>query len=398
MNLDALFHFDAFWEHDARDHFVLLMCIDSSIIWMTPISTEAIFSMRSHWFSLLLLFSLFAQTHGREPLVHVSLAKENRIVTFRLSDKDGTLTQVDSVMVNGGPGALAYHPTLPILFASIRSMGNLASFRVEESSGKLIHINEIQAGADPAYLSVDKSGKLLMSAYYREGKIIVHSINQQGVIGKELQSISTDECAHAIVPDSTGRYWFAPHTRSNAIFQFTLDDAAMRLIENEKPKVLRKPNTGPRHLWFHPRIDFAYSSDEQGNSVSTYALDTASGVLSLRQTLSTLPETVTEAKANSTSDIEVHPSGQFVYVANRGHDSIARYAVDPDNGMLTLLGNTPTEPTTRSFNIDPKGRFLIAAGQASGNLAVFQIDPKSGELRRVHTVLVGMAPWWVTIR
>lgn len=354
--------------------------------------------MQHHSFPLLILFLIVAKVHGSEPLVHISLAKEERIVTLRLSNKDGTLTPVDSVMVDGGPGALAYHPTLPILFASIRSIGNLASFRVDESSGKLTRINEIPAGADPAYLSVDRSGKLLMSAYYREGKITLHAIKANGAIGNELQSIYTDERAHAIVSDRTGRYWFAPHTRPNAIFQFTLDDRAKRLVENEKPKLLRKPNTGPRHLWFHPKIDFAYSSDEQGSSVSTYALDTASGVLSLRQTLSTLPRAGTDATANSTSHIEVHPSGKFVYVANRGHDSIARYAVNPRDGMLTHLGNTPTEATTRSFNIAPGGRFLIAAGQTSGNLAVFQINSEEGHLKRLNTLLVGKTPWWVTIR
>jgi len=354
--------------------------------------------MQPYWFPALICFMITATIHGSEPLVHVSLAKEHRIVTYRLSERDGTLTLVDSVTVNGGPGALAYHPTLPLLFASIRSTGNLASFRVDTSTGKLTSINEIPAGADPAYLSVDKSGQLLMSAYYRAGKILVHAIKENGTLGEELQSISTDERAHAIVPDRSGRYWFVPHTRPNAIFQFVLNAGAKSLVENKQPKLLRKSNTGPRHLWFHPSLDFAYSSDEQGCSVSTYALDNTSGTLSLEQTLSTLPETEGHVNTNSTSDIEVHPSGHFVYVANRGHDSIARYAVNPNDGLLKRLGNTPTEQTTRSFNIDPSGQFLIAAGQASGNLAVFQINPKSGDLKRLHTLIAGKTPWWVIIR
>ena len=354
--------------------------------------------MQSYWFPFLTCFLITATLHGREPLVHVSLAKENRIVTYRLSQVTGTLTLVDSVTVNGGPGALTYHPTLPIMYASIRSTGNLASFRVDASTGKLTSINEKPAGADPAYLSVDKSGNLLMSAYYRAGKILVHSIEENGAIGKELQSISTDERAHAIVPDRSGRYWFVPHTRPNTIFQFVLNNGGKSLVENKQPKLLRKPNTGPRHLWFHPNLDFAYSSDEQGCTVSTYSLNNANGTLSLQQTLSTLPKIDARASSNSTSDIEVHPSGRFVYVANRGHDSIARYAVNPDDGLLKRLGNTTTEQTTRSFNIDPSGRFLVAAGQASGNLAVFQINQRSGDLQRLQTLLVGKAPWWVIIR
>lgn len=354
--------------------------------------------MQSYWFPFLISVLISATIQGREPLVHVSLAKENRIVTYRLNQGKGSLKLTDSLTVNGGPGALAYHPTLPILYASIRSTGNLASFGVDTSTGRLTSINERHAGADPAYLSVDKSGNLLMSAYYRAGKILVHSLNENGSIGKELQSISTDERAHAIVPDRSGRYWFAPHTRPNAIFQFVLNNGENSLVQNKQPKLLRKANTGPRHLWFHPSLDLAYSSDEQGCTVSTYALNNANGTLSLQQTLSTLPRIDAQANSNSTSDIEVHPSGHFVYVANRGHDTIARYAVDSDDGLLKRLGHTPTEQTTRSFNIDPSGRFLIAAGQASGNLAVFQINQRSGDLQRVHTLRAGKAPWWVIIR
>lgn len=354
--------------------------------------------MLSHWLSLAGILLIATNLPGREPLVHISLAKENRIVTYRLNGEDGTLKQIGSTAVNGGPGALTCHPTLPILFASIRSAGKLASFQIDESTGKLTAINEIAAGADPAYLSVDKSGKLLMSVYYRAGKVLVHSIEDNGKIGTELQSIATDERAHAIVSDRSGQYWFVPHTRPNAIFQFVLGDKSRRLMANQKPKLLRKANTGPRHLWFHPNIDFAYSSDEQGCSVSSYALDPVHGTLSLQQTLPTLPETEVHSKTTSTSDIEVHPSGDFVYVANRGHDSIARYSVNSDDGMLRWLGNTSTEPTTRSFNIDPSGHILIAAGQASGKLAVFQINPANGDLKRLHTLQVGKAPWWVIIR
>ncbi len=354
--------------------------------------------MQAYCFPALITSLITATLHAREPLVHVSLAKENRIATYRLGEVDGTLTLVDRVTVNGAPGALAYHPSLPILYASIRSTGNLASFRVDPFTGKLTNINERPAGDDPAYLAVDKSGKLLMSAYYRAGKILVHSIKENGAIGKELQSISTDERAHAIVSDHSGRYWFVPHTRPNAIFQFVLNSGAKPLVANKTPKLLRKADTGPRHLWFHPSLDFAYSSDEQSCTVSTYALDNSTGTLSLEQTLSTLPKTDAQANTNSTSDIEVHPSGHFVYVANRGHDSIARYAVNPNDGQLKRLGNTTTEQTTRSFNIDPDGRFLIAAGQTSGNLAIFQINQASGDLKRLHTIAVGQAPWWVIVR
>ena len=354
--------------------------------------------MKSMLMSVVICLVSHVATQAREPFVYVSLAKENRIVTYRMAGDDGKLTLVDSLTVEGGPGALVCHPNLPVLFASIRSVGKLASFRIDELTGKLAKINDVVAGADPSYVTVDKSGKYLLSAYYRAGKVLVHAIANEGGIGEELQSISTDERAHAIVSDRASRYWFVPHTRPNAIFQFRFDEKTQRLVKGDPPKLQREPNSGPRHLWFHPSLDVAYSSDEQGRSVSTYLFDRMSGTLKLVQTLTTLPGDYDRRQSGSTSHIEVHPSGRFVYVANRGHDSIARYRVLPNDGMLQKLGNTVSEQTTRSFNIDPSGDFLIAAGQDSGNLAVFRIDPENGDLQRTQTVGVGVSPWWVLIR
>jgi len=354
--------------------------------------------MKSPWLSLVMFILLGSAVHGRSPLVHVSVAKENRIVTFQLNPRDGTLSISVSVRVNGGPGALAVHPTRPIIYASIRKAGNLASFRIDETTGKLAQLNQVTAGADPSYLAVDKSGNYLLSAFYKAGKILLHSIAEDGAIGEELQSIATDERAHAIVSDRSSQYWFVPHTRPNAIFQFRFDPDTARLVKNNPAKLLREPQSGPRHLWFHPTLATAYSSDEQGRSVSTYNFDRANGTLKLAQTLSTLPKDYDQAQTGSTSDIEVHPSGKFVYVANRGHDSIARYSVNENDGLLKSLGNTPSEPTTRSFNIDPSGQFLIAAGQHSGTLAVFRINLENGDLKRLSTVAAGDSPWWVVIR
>ncbi len=354
--------------------------------------------MKSLWLSLVMFTLIGSTARGRSPFVHVSLAKENRIVTYQLNPRDGGLNEIDSVLVSGGPGALAVHPTRPIIYASIRTVGNLASFRVDQTTGKLTKINQVAAGADPSYLAVDKSGTYLLSAFYKAGKILLHSITENGGIGEELQSITTDERAHAIVSDRTSQYWFVPHTRPNAIFQFRFDPSTARLVKNTPAKLLRQPQTGPRHLWFHPSLATAYSSDEQGRSVSTYAFDRSNGTLKLTQTLSTLPRDYDHTQTGSTSDIEVHPSGKFVYVANRGHDSIARFSVNLDDGLLKSLGNTPSESTTRSFNIDPGGQFLIAAGQHSGNLAVFRINSENGDLKRLNTVVAGDSPWWVVIR
>jgi 6-phosphogluconolactonase len=113
------------------------------------------------------------------------------------------------------------------------------------------------------------------------------------------------------------------------------------------------------------------------------------------QTLSSRPAGYNER--NATADIEVHPSGRFVYIANRGHDSIAAYRVAEDSGKLALVGHTSTEQTPRSFNIEPSGKFLIAAGQGSGKLAVFAVHKDQGVLSRRATYDAGKQPWWVLV-
>ena len=345
-----------------------------------------------------LVVSNVATISRADRFVYVSIAGENRIALYHLDKESKQIEFHGNIETSGGPGSLAVHPNGKYLLASIRSVGYLASFSIDSESGKLSLINEVSAGADPAYVAVDATGRFLVSAYYRAGKITVHELMPSGKIGRELQSVETDDKAHAAVRDPSNRFWFIPHTGPNAIFQFRFDSASGQLTPNKPARLIRNPPAGPRHLWFHPSKSVAYSSDEQGRSVSTYDFDPDNGTLSLAQTLTTLPPGVDTTTKGSTSDIEVHPSGRFVYVANRGHDSIARYQVITETGQLRHVGNTVTETTTRSFNIDPDGIVMIAAGQKSGKLAVFGIDATTGDLERNQTLDAGKSPWWVQIK
>jgi 6-phosphogluconolactonase len=150
--------------------------------------------------------------------------------------------------------------------------------------------------------------------------------------------------------------------------------------------------SGPRHLTFHPSKPIAYVANEQGSSVTAYDLDTKAGTLSPRQTMSTLPKDW--QGVNACAEIKVQSSGRFLYVANRGHDSIAGFTLD-DDGRMTPIGQTSTEKTPRSFDIDPSGKFLYAAGESSGKLATYKIDANTGSLKLVNTIDVGKTPWWV---
>ena len=344
-------------------------------------------------FAMLFSFCLATLSHA-ETFVYVSVAADKRIAIYHLDALTGKLThKADCNVTDGEPGALTVDPDKGFVLAAIRSTGKLASFRLDAATGKLTHVNTVTVGPDPAHISTDRTGRFLLTAYYVDAKVTVHTIGKDGTLSeKPIQSIPTADKAHAIVPDPSNRFVFVPHTGPNAIFQFTFDAKQGKLSANTPAKLTTPKNTGPRHLVFHPSKPIAYVDNEQGSGITAYALDEKTGTLKALQTLSTLPADF--KGTNACSEIKLHPSGRFAYVSNRGHDSIAGFALD-EEGKLSAMGQTPTEKTPRSFDIDPAGKFLYAAGESSGKLAGYRINAKSGALTRFATYEVGKMPWWV---
>jgi 6-phosphogluconolactonase len=326
-------------------------------------------------------------------VVYVSLAGEKKIAVYRMDSEDGKLTHAADIKVEGAPGALTTDPKRRFLFASLRAEGKLASFRIDPFGG-LTRLSVVEAGDDPAHLSTDRTGTFLFTAYYIAAKVTVHRIGLDGTLPeKPLQTVKTDDKAHAIVPDPSNRFVFVPHTGPNVIFQFAFDAEKGRLKAGTVPRLRTGDKTGPRHLVFHPTRPIAYVINEQGSSVTIYALDRKAGTLTPLQTVSTLPEDF--RATNATAEIKIHPTGRFLYASNRGHDSVAMFTVDAKSGMLTSLGQEATERTPRSFDIDPSGKFLYAAGESSGRVACYRIDEKTGKLTRFMTLAVGKTPWWI---
>jgi 6-phosphogluconolactonase len=326
---------------------------------------------------------------------YVSLDGENRIAVYSVDEKSGELTDVANVETPSPPGGLTSDPKNQFLFASLRRAGKLTSFRINEDGG-LTLINVVEAGADPAYVATDRTGRFLLTAYYVAAKVAVHRIGKDGSLSENpLQEIATDTKAHAIMTDASNRFAFVPHTGPNAIYQFRFDEKTGRLSPNDPLVVRTGENTGPRQLAFHPKLDVVFFDYEQACAIAAFDFSRSTGLLSFRERLSSVPDSFKETRSNAR--IEIHPSGNFVYVANRGHDSLAGYRVDSETGQLTRLGETPTEPTPRGFTIEPSGHFLYAAGQSSGRLAVFRISQKNGALYRIATYEVGKQPWWVHV-
>ena len=250
--------------------------------------------------------------------------------------------------------------------------------------------------SDPCFISVDRTGRYLLASYYGAGHVSVHAIGADGTLLPDpIEWLATAPKAHSIHTDRSNRWAFLPHVgESNRILQFAFDAGTGHLTPNAAPMVVPPAGTGPRHYCYHPTLDCVYFDNEQASSVTAYQLDPSKGTLQPFQTLSTLPEGF--EGQNTCAQIHITPSGEFLYAANRGHDSIACFAVDSASGRLAALGQQPTEPTPRTFGIAPDGRYLCAAGQGTGRLAAYRINVE-GTLEPLDTYDIGERPMWVMI-
>ncbi len=327
---------------------------------------------------------------------YVALAGEDKVSIYAMDPEAGTLTFREDVGLGGGPGPIAVDMKQACMYFGIRSTCEIASYRVDPNTGGLSALGRVTLDADPCYMFVDRTGKFLLSSYYGAGKVTVHAILENGAAGEKVTEVVTAEHAHCVQTDRSNRFAFVPHTvPPNTIFQFLFNAETGALTPNAAPKVTRPEGEGPRHFVFHPEKDFVYVSNEDGSSVTAYRFHAGSGTLAAFQTLSTLPKGY--SGTNTCAQIHMTPCGRMLFVSNRGHDSIACYAVDGDSGLMTLLAQQKTEPVPRVFNVDPTGAFLFAAGLGSGKMEAFRIDVDEGSLTSLKVYDVGDRPMWVVV-
>jgi 6-phosphogluconolactonase len=338
----------------------------------------------------------------RGPLVYVS-GYRPEILAFRLDVERGTLTPVGRADGGKGPSYLAFDPRGRYVYAvNEGTPGKLLSFAVDRATGALTRLGEASSeGLGPAHISVDATGKWVLVANYAGGKhgtVAVLPVAADGRLGPaaDKADFGHDTNPHFIQTDPTNRFAFVPCKGGPFVTQLRFDPSNGRIELNDHDRIKQGPKGGPRHLAFHPSRKFAYVINELDSTMTAYAFDAAAGRLSELHTLSTLPAEFTGR--NSGADVHVHPSGKFVYGSNRGHDSIAIFALGED-GRMTVVGHeTQTIKTPRNFHIDPTGKLLLVASQAADTVTVFRIDPASGALEQVGApVPAGKAPTFVGV-
>ncbi len=330
--------------------------------------------------------------------VYVTASADDKIVIFEQDEDTGALSRLDEVEASGRPAPLATDAEQRFLYAARRDALKLSSYRIDSASGALELIGVAPLESDPCFLATDRGGRWLLSAYYLAGGCAVHRIGADGAARHPPTAwMATGGGAHSMQTDKSNRFAFVPHIAGgngpNAIFQFRFDADTGSLAPNDPPIVPQDGELGPRHFAFHPTLDTLYFSNEQGCSVTAYRLDAEAGTLSAFQTVSTLPPFW--AGRNSCAQIQMHPSGKMLFAPNRGHHSIACFAVDAETGALERTAIVPTEPTPRALSLDAAGRFMYAAGLDSGRIAAYRVNEAWGGLDRVGVYDAGAEPMWV---
>jgi 6-phosphogluconolactonase len=324
--------------------------------------------------------------------------KSKGIYRLDLDLASGQLTPPAVAGAAGNPSFLAIHPSGRFLYAVNESntfmpkkTGAVTAFAIDPKSGDLTFLNHrTSGGASPCHLVVDKAGKHVLAANYTGGSVCVMPIRDDGRLGEtthvvQHQGSSVNKNrqegphAHSINLDAANRFAFAADLGLDKVLVYRFDSTKGTLTPNEPPAVDLAPGAGPRHFAFHPDGRHAYVINELDSTITTMSYDPERGVLKTLQTVSTLPK---DFKGNtSTAEVQVHPSGKFVYGSNRGQDSIAIFTVAEKTGELTAAGHQGEGvKVPRNFSIDPTGGYLLVANQGAGTVLVFRIDRNTGAL------------------
>ena len=343
-----------------------------------------------------------------ETLVYIGTytgANSQGIYLFRLQtenlevSQNITLVPLGLAAESANPSFLALDLKRRLLFAvnelsqfEGKPGGAVSAFAIDRASGTLTLLNQRPAmGSGPCHIVLDNDQRHAVVSNYGSGSVSVLPIASDGRLGEATdvvqhtgQSVHPDRQkgphAHCATFDPAGRFVFVCDLGLDKVIAYRFDAARGKLTPNTPPSASIKPGAGPRHMVFRPDGRFAYVTNELNSTITAFSYDATAGALTELQTVSTLPEYFDGA--NTTAEIDVHPSGRWLYVSNRGHNSVVLFTIDGPTGKLTYVeeqgtgGNTP-----RHFGIEPSAKHLAICNQGSNTVLVCSIDAGNGRLK-----------------
>ena len=298
------------------------------------------------------------------------------------------------------PTFLAWRPDGKVLYAlgegpapDGQITGGVAAFAFDGKSGRLSPLNTRgTGGGGTTHLAADATGRMLITVSYGSGYVASFPLEAAGRIGPVASFIphtgpvgpnplrQDKSHAHSVTLSPDNRFAFVADLGLDRVFSYRLDPAKGTLTPNDPAFITVQPGSGPRHTKFSRDGKFFYILGEIDGSVTVCTYDAARGTGTPIQHISTLPAGFVVTDPDRAAEIRVHPNGKFVYASNRGHDSIAVFAVQAD-GTLRLVEITPCGGKhPRNFNLSPDGTWLVCANMESDNLVSFKVDAATGRL------------------
>jgi 6-phosphogluconolactonase len=342
--------------------------------------------------------------------------KGEGIYAFRLDPSSGALEPTAKTTGVTNPSYLAFDATQRFLYAvnelkayEGRPSGTVSAFAVDPATGQLTFLNrQLTHGTDPCHVVADAKTKRVFVANFMSGSVCVLPVRDDGRLGEACDFVQhlgsgidphrqQGPHAHSVTLDGASRYAFVPDLGLDKLLVYRIDARRGMLEPNRVPWIKTKPGAGPRHVALHPGGSFAYLVNELDSTIAALRYDRKNGSLQELQIVPTLPDGF--SGQSTCADIQVSPSGQFVYASNRGHDSIVIFRVNRRTGRLTRVDHVSTQgKTPRGFGIDPTGKFLLAANQDSDTLVTFRIDARSGRFEPTGHVTPVPTPVCVKFR
>jgi 6-phosphogluconolactonase len=323
------------------------------------------------------------------------------IYVFAFDRANGKLTPVQTVQTLESPTFLDIHPSGKFLYSvnrgsvdETKNSGSVSAFSIDPRTGKLSPLNQRPSyGFGPCYISIDHTGKWAFISNYNEGNFVVMPIFDDGLLGSSADArrhlghgvnSERQEKAHVhsavVAPDN--RFVIVSDLGEDRIYSYKLDTSDGSIKDAAVPFTSVKPGCGPRHLVFHPNGKYAYAAEELTSTVAVMDYDKGTGGLSMRaDSICSLPGDF--RGTNLAADIHVHPNGKYLYLSNRGYNSLAIFSIDKA-GMIKLIGQQDTKgKIPRNFLIDLKGEFVLVANQDSNNIVIFKVNQNTGQLQYV---------------
>ena len=286
----------------------------------------------------------------------------------------------------------------------------VTAFDIDATTGRLTVLNrQPTGGANGVHLAIDATNRFLALANYATGSLALFPISQDGSLGPlgDLAVTKGEPGPHRTQQershphhcpfDRSGRYIVVPDKGLDRIFLYRLDTTLGKLMPADPSHVAARAGAAPRHVDFHPTRPFAYVINELDSTLATYQFEPDKGVLKPLQILPTTPSTYTGN--NTGAEVVVAPSGRFVYGSNRGHNSIAIFAIDDRTGTLSSVAWESTQGRTpRFFGLDPSGTQLYAANQGSDTIVIFDVNQATGGLTPASDIINVKTPTSIALR